>query len=298
MIQSGYTQLFGSIVASTIWREDDKTRIVWITLLALSDWDGYVAASTPGLADLARVSVAECEQALEKLQQPDKYSRSPEHGGRRIQPVDGGWLVLNRAKYRAGGWEQRRLERHREANRRYYQRKKTQNSDTNSDNSDNSDIQSDASDSFGDKTYTETKTYTEKRTKNTCSPNGEASVRIYKIYPRQVGKAAALKAIRKALGTIQREKHSTLQDAIDFLYLQVTKFSQSPAGQRGQYTPHPATWFNSGRYFDDPVEWHTTTTPSKAQERAEHNKRAILDGLTRGTGQTDIPDCLELKDRD
>lgn len=43
MIQSGSIKLFGSIVASTIWREDDKTRLVWITLLALSDRDGFVA---------------------------------------------------------------------------------------------------------------------------------------------------------------------------------------------------------------------------------------------------------------
>jgi len=144
MIQSGYTKLFGSIVASTIWREDDKTRIVWITLLALSDKDGYVAGSIPGLADLARVTVAECEQALEKLQRPDKYSRSPEHDGRRLEVVEGGWFILNRAKYRDSGWEQDKVERHREANRQYYQRKKDQNSD-------NSDIRLSKSDCIGDK---------------------------------------------------------------------------------------------------------------------------------------------------
>src|SRR5262249_24620720 len=125
--------------------EDDKTRIVWITLLALSDKDGYVAGSIPGLADLARVSIPECERALEKLQQPDKYSRSPEHDGRRIHAVEGGWLVLNRAKYRDGGWEQEKIERHREANRRWYEKKRSDR------NSDNSDIQKSESDVIGDK---------------------------------------------------------------------------------------------------------------------------------------------------
>jgi hypothetical protein len=152
MIQSGYTKLFGSIVASTIWREDDKTRIVWITLLALSDKDGYVAGSIPGLADLARVSIAECEQALEKLQQADKYSRSPEHDGRRLEVVEGGWLILNRAKYRDGGWDQDKIERHREANRRYYQRRRNKKSDR---TSDNSDIRLSESDYIGDKKETE-----------------------------------------------------------------------------------------------------------------------------------------------
>ncbi len=93
---TGFTKLFASIVMSTIWREDDKTRIVWITLLALSDKDGVVEGSIPGLAHVASVSIEDCERALETLQKPDKYSRSPEHDSRRIEPVYGGWLILNR----------------------------------------------------------------------------------------------------------------------------------------------------------------------------------------------------------
>jgi len=124
MIQSGYTKLFGSIVASTIWREDDKTRIVWITLLALSDRDGYVAGSLPGLADLARVSLEDCISAIERLQQPDEYSRSPEHDGRRIQVVEGGWLIVNRAKYRDLNTDERRRETDRLRQRRHREKQK------------------------------------------------------------------------------------------------------------------------------------------------------------------------------
>lgn len=98
---TGYTKLFGSIVASTIWREDDATRIVWITMLALANREGVVEASLPGLADLARVSVEDCRRAIKNLEAPDPDSRTKEHEGRRIGPVDGGWLVLNHAKYRA-----------------------------------------------------------------------------------------------------------------------------------------------------------------------------------------------------
>lgn len=98
---TGYTKLFGSIVASTIWRESKETKIVWITMLALANKEGVVEASVPGLADLARVTVQECEDALSKLQAPDTYSRTKAHEGRRIQAVEGGWLVLNHAKYRA-----------------------------------------------------------------------------------------------------------------------------------------------------------------------------------------------------
>lgn len=96
----GYTKLFREIVASTIWREDDKTRLVWITMLALKDERHVVEASVPGLADMAKVGLEECQRALERLKSPDPWSRSQEHGGRRIEECDGGWLILNGEKYR------------------------------------------------------------------------------------------------------------------------------------------------------------------------------------------------------
>lgn len=98
---NGYTKLFGSIVASTIWREDDKTRIVWITMLAMSNKQGEVEGSIPGLADLSRVTVDECRAAIAKLESPDPDSRSKDEEGRRILPIDGGWKLVNHAKYRA-----------------------------------------------------------------------------------------------------------------------------------------------------------------------------------------------------
>ena len=44
-----YTKLFSEIVTSTIWSEDDKTRILWITMLATSDQHGEVMAKLAGL---------------------------------------------------------------------------------------------------------------------------------------------------------------------------------------------------------------------------------------------------------
>lgn len=96
-----FTKLFSSITASTIWAARDQTRIVWITMLAMADQYGRVWASIPGLANIARVSIEACETALDELQSPDKYSRTTAHEGRRIEPIDGGWRLLNHAKYRA-----------------------------------------------------------------------------------------------------------------------------------------------------------------------------------------------------
>ena len=58
---TGYTKLFSSILASTIWDEDAPTRLVWITLLAMSDKNRTVEGSIPGLAHQARVSLAELQ---------------------------------------------------------------------------------------------------------------------------------------------------------------------------------------------------------------------------------------------
>jgi hypothetical protein len=121
---AGYTKLFNSLVASTIWRADDKVRIVWITMLALKDERHMVEASVPGLADLARVSVVDCERALELFQRPDKWSRNQEQGGRRIEKVDGGWLILNGEYYRQKMSADDRREYQRNYKREYRRRRK------------------------------------------------------------------------------------------------------------------------------------------------------------------------------
>lgn len=96
----GYTKLFSSIVTSTIWVESDRTRIVWITMLAMADRNGEIQASIPGLARLAGVPIPDCEEALAKFIAPDRYSRTPDDEGRRIEKIEGGWALLNHAKYR------------------------------------------------------------------------------------------------------------------------------------------------------------------------------------------------------
>src|ERR1700677_889831 len=96
----GYTKLFSRILDSTIWREDDETRILWITMLAMADQDGIVLCTIPGLSDRARISLAACERALKRFQEPDKYSWSQEYEGRRIRVTDGGWELINHAKFR------------------------------------------------------------------------------------------------------------------------------------------------------------------------------------------------------
>lgn len=66
----------------------------------MKDRDGVVEASIPGLAAAANVSIELTEDAIVILGSPDPYSRTPDHEGRRIAKVDGGWEILNHDKYR------------------------------------------------------------------------------------------------------------------------------------------------------------------------------------------------------
>lgn len=70
-------------------------------MLAMADRKGRVWAAIPGLASRAKVSIEETESALKRFQAPDKYSRTQDFEGRRIEEIDGGWRLLNHAKYRS-----------------------------------------------------------------------------------------------------------------------------------------------------------------------------------------------------
>lgn len=122
MTMGGFVKLFGSILASTVWLEDSDTRIVWITMLAMSDPKGYVGASIPGLAKLAGVPRESVEAALATFLAPDPDSRSKEHEGRRIAEVDGGWQLLNYLKYREKRDAENRKEQNRAAQTRHRQK--------------------------------------------------------------------------------------------------------------------------------------------------------------------------------
>lgn len=101
-MMAGYSKLDSGIIHSTIWSEPHDVRVTWITLLAVTDAAGIVRMAIPALAKLVDVPVERMEQILELLHAPDKYSRTKDNDGRRLETVDGGWRILNYSKYREG----------------------------------------------------------------------------------------------------------------------------------------------------------------------------------------------------
>jgi hypothetical protein len=96
-----YNKIFSKILDSSVWLEPTPTRIVWITLLAAMDEEGFCSFAAIGnVAGRARVTLEEAKTALEILASPDPESSDPDNEGRRIERVSGGWVVLNATKYR------------------------------------------------------------------------------------------------------------------------------------------------------------------------------------------------------
>jgi len=123
MNTGNWTKLYGNIIYSTVWQEPPEVRCVWITMLALSDREGYVGASVPGLAKASGVSIEDTEQALGRFKSPDEHSRTKDHDGRRIEDSPGGWKILNFIPHREGDSEQKEKWRRQKAEQRAKARK-------------------------------------------------------------------------------------------------------------------------------------------------------------------------------
>lgn len=243
---AGYTKLFNSILASTIWRAPDKVRIVWITLLAMAGKNGVAEGSIPGLADMARVSIDDCKAALAELEAPDEYSRTKDHEGRRIQSVDGGWLILNHAKYREKMSldERREYNRQKQAEGRLKKRVNAQSANVkNVKEGEHCQHNAEAS----PQSETEPKAYT--------NTDHDGFDRFWTAYPKKLGKGAARKAWDKA--KCDRFTNRILDT------LELCKSSEQWVKDGGQFIPHPATWLNREGWEDEPEPYvDPNDTPS------------------------------------
>ena len=107
----------------------------------------------------------------------------------------------------------------------------------------------------------------------------EIDATIYALYPRKVGRVAALKAIARAAKVVQVERKCDPTEARRFLYAATRAYARSPAGNNPDRSliPHPTTFFNQGRYFDDPKEWQLGGSNGQQQHRKEERVSAAAE---------------------
>lgn len=215
-----FVKLMDSILTSSIWSEDDKTRILWITLLALADIDGYVGASVDGLAHTARMTIKECERSLKKLMSPDPYSRSETEDGRRILEAERGWRIVN-FDYFLGAQSVRAREEKREGSRTRQRRFYAKNAELVKD--------------LTDKTKSKT---------NILNKRASRFEEFWCLYPKKRSKKYALKSWMKLeMDDILFEK------IID----SVKAHTRSKEWQKddGQFIPYPASFLNQEMWNDE-----------------------------------------------
>ena len=116
---SGFCLVWGKMLHSSLWvRESKETRLVWMTLLMLKDFEGRVQCSLVGLADAAKVTVDECREAVRVLTSPDEADSSKVDDGRRIREIHGGWMIVNHDLYRFSTEAKREFWRQQKAEQR------------------------------------------------------------------------------------------------------------------------------------------------------------------------------------
>ena len=115
-------------------------------------------------------------------------------------------------------------------------------------------------------------TETEYETPITKAFTKKEVLEIYLAYPRKVGKSAALSKIEQALKSLASD--TPARDA-KWLLDRVKEFARSETG-RGEYCPHPSTWFHQGRYNDDPAEWNRKNVQKPPVNNANRFKQVAL----------------------
>jgi len=79
---------------------------------------------------------------------------------------------------------------------------------------------------------------------------------IYQLYPKHVGKKAAIKSIKAACRDLLKEgTEDPVQSLLDATRDYRAAVMTWPESDK-RFVPHPSTWFNQGHYEDDRDEWY------------------------------------------
>lgn len=219
-----YNKIFTKILDSSIWLEPTTTRIVWLTLIAAMDEDGFVQfASVANLAHRAILSLEDTQKAVACLESPDENSSDPEFDGRRIERVAGGWVVLNAPKYRQ--LVTRAVIKEQTRKRVATHRAK---------------IAGNAPVTQGNETVTPSDSDSGAIEKSIYSREFDE---FWECYPKKKAKSDAWKAWQKIKN----------RPVVEFIINAVSKQSASNDWKKdgGQFIPLPASWLNGARWDDE-----------------------------------------------
>lgn len=276
-----FVKLDTGILDSTLWLNRDE-RDIFVTALLMAEpyeiqkpveqiaadslektgfvvpagWYGFIRAAGPGIVRRALVAAEEGVAALVRLGSPDHESRTPDHEGRRMVRVDGGYLVLNFMRYRD------RDETAAARMRRYRENKKVT---RNAVDVTPSPLPAEA------EAEAEADIRAEKQ-KHYAQPSASRFGEWWAVYPKKVGKKPAE----------QKWRTRRLDSQADKLIADVLNRLENDDGWIRGYVPDPCTYLNQDRWGDD-----LRTAPAARQQTAAAPSKTLaaiqtLQGLKHG----------------
>ena len=241
MSMTGYTKLFSSILTSSVWGEADHTRLVWITVLALADRSGNVSASVGGLARSANVTRERCVEAISVLTSPDPDDRSGVQNGIRLEPIQGGWHIVNYAAYR---------DKMRSVDRTEYLREKKRESSAKLSTNVNKSTKVNRFQPIAEaEATTEAKAKKHRSEKPLPKPSALGEVEFDSLWSSCLKKVGKIRARKAYLRLRKAGQMPPVADVIEALRrLQAT---EQWTKQGRQYQPHLEAWLNRGGWEDE-----------------------------------------------
>lgn len=91
-------RVLAAVLKSSVWEEDDATRLVWVTLMLIADREGHVESTIPALAELSRQSIPAVEKAINRF-----LKTKDEH---QIEATLFGWRIVNYAAIKSASQAQ------------------------------------------------------------------------------------------------------------------------------------------------------------------------------------------------
>lgn len=250
-----YGKIHVSFFDSSIADADPMTRFIFIGMIVLSDQHGRIDVTPMALARRLNVSREDVDKAIDILSRPDPLSRSSDHGGSRVVPIDParswGWIVVNKKQYRSAPDPEVEREQNKERNRRYRARQRGENEESNKDNSN---------------TYTGETQGDGRDARVTEKLLREWFEIAWGEYPKKKGRAAALNHYR---ATVQSEEDR------DALLRHLANYKAQLQADRvtRKYVMNGSTWFNNWR---DEEYASPPTAPHAAQPRPEGSRGVVI----------------------
>lgn len=234
-----YGKIFSSMYDGSLYGQWEAI-VTFQQMIVLSDHEGFVDMTPQAMSARTSIPLDIIKKGIEILLQPDKYSRSPECDGRRIELVDvnrpWGWRIVNHATYRkmASSEEKRESDRLRIAAKREAERG-TETFHVNG-------LSHPVADSRDLSLEVANVAYAE------CSNKKEVRVPdrfpdFWRTYPRKVGKGEAKRAWDRRKCNQQADEiigHVSERATTDAQWLEDAKF-----------IPYPATWINREGWLDE-----------------------------------------------